>query len=51
MSNKKFSSQLRSARKQRKLSQTQLAARAGLQPSEISHFEAGRRSPSLHNLT
>lgn len=32
------------------MSQAQLAEKADLQPSAVSHFEAGRRSPSFDNL-
>lgn len=34
----------------RGLSQAALAAKAGLQPTAISHFETGTRSPSFDNL-
>jgi transcriptional regulator with XRE-family HTH domain len=27
-----------------------LATKAGLEPTHLSHFEAGRRVPSLHNF-
>jgi ribosome-binding protein aMBF1 (putative translation factor) len=46
----KFSDRLRAARELRKLSQSELAERAGLQPSAVSHFETGRRAPSFDNL-
>jgi transcriptional regulator with XRE-family HTH domain len=45
-----FSERLRIARELRKLSQAELAEKANLQPSAISHFESGRRSPSFQNL-
>jgi transcriptional regulator with XRE-family HTH domain len=45
-----FSERLRAARELRKLSQSELAEKADLQPSAISHFESGRRSPSFQNL-
>lgn len=46
-----FPDRLRYARETlRKLSQTELAERAGFQPSAVSHFETGRRSPSFDNL-
>jgi transcriptional regulator with XRE-family HTH domain len=45
-----FSERLRTAREHRKLSQAELAEKADLQPSAISHFENGRRSPSFDNL-
>jgi transcriptional regulator with XRE-family HTH domain len=47
---KDFSERLRNARELRKLSQSELAAKSGLQPSAVSHFESGRRSPSFQNL-
>jgi transcriptional regulator with XRE-family HTH domain len=46
----KFPDRLRTARQLRGLSQSELAERAGLQPSAVSHFETGRRSPSFDNL-
>jgi transcriptional regulator with XRE-family HTH domain len=45
-----FSERLRNARELRKLSQSELAEKADLQPSAVSHFETGRRSPSFQNL-
>ena len=45
-----FSQRLRTVRDLRKLSQGDLAERSGLQPSAISHFETGGRSPSFDNL-
>jgi transcriptional regulator with XRE-family HTH domain len=45
-----FKTRLRETRDMRKLSQSDLAERSGLQPSAISHFETGRRSPSFDNL-
>ncbi len=45
-----FRDRLRSARANKQLSQSDLAVRSGLQPSAISHFETGRRLPSLNNL-
>ena len=45
-----FSARLQSARHLRGLSQSELAEKAGLQPSAVSHFENGRRSPSFDNL-
>lgn len=47
---KKFQDQLRAAREKRELSQSELATRTGLQPSAVSHFETGKRSPSFDNL-
>ena len=46
-----FAAALQRHRTSRHLSQGDLAQRTGLQPSAISHFEKGRRSPSLSNLT
>ena len=45
-----FSERLREAREKKDLTQSQLAEISGLQSSAISHFEAGRRSPSFDNL-
>jgi transcriptional regulator with XRE-family HTH domain len=45
-----FPDRLRIAREQKGLTQSQLAERAGFQPSAVSHFESGRRSPSFENL-
>jgi transcriptional regulator with XRE-family HTH domain len=41
---------LRAAREMRKLSQAELAAKTGLPPSSIAHFEGGKRKPSFDNL-
>lgn len=46
----KISKAIEEMRKIRGLSQTELSVRCGLQPSAISHFETGRRSPSAKNL-
>lgn len=46
----KFEDRLRKTRLDRGLSQTDLAKQAGFQPSAISHFETGSRSPSFDNL-
>ena len=45
-----FPARLRAAREKRGLSQGDLADRAGLQASAISHFETGTRKPSFDNL-
>jgi transcriptional regulator with XRE-family HTH domain len=45
-----FPERLRTARDKRGLNQTDLAKRAGLQASAISHFETGTRKPSFDNL-
>ena len=43
---KDFASRLRKTRETRELSQSE----AGMQPSAIAHFEAGRRKPSFDNV-
>jgi transcriptional regulator with XRE-family HTH domain len=45
-----FPARLRAAREKRGLNQADLAERAGLQPSAISHFETATRKPSFDNL-
>lgn len=45
-----FQERLKAARDLRKLNQTDLATKAGLPPSSVSHFEAGARKPSFDNL-
>ena len=45
-----FPDRLRHAREYRGLTQGELAERARLQPSAISHFETGTRKPSFDNL-
>ena len=45
-----FRRRLRAARDLRELSQSELAARAGLQQAAVSHYESGSRRPSLANL-
>ena len=45
-----FASRLRHIREQRGVSQSELAREAGMQPSAIAHFEAGRRKPSFDNV-
>jgi ribosome-binding protein aMBF1 (putative translation factor) len=47
---KLFAERLQAARQLRKLSQSELATKSGLQPSAVSHFETGRRAPSFDNL-
>jgi transcriptional regulator with XRE-family HTH domain len=46
----KFADRLKAARQLRDLSQAELAQKADLQPSAVSHFETGRRAPSFDNL-
>jgi transcriptional regulator with XRE-family HTH domain len=45
-----FTERLKTARDLRAISQTELATKAGLPPSSVSHFEAGARKPSFDNL-
>jgi transcriptional regulator with XRE-family HTH domain len=45
-----FGDRLRKVRESKGLNQAQLAEKSGLQPSAVSHFEMGRRSPSFDNL-
>lgn len=45
-----FQERLRTARESRELNQGELAQRAGLQASAVSHFETGTRKPSFDNL-
>lgn len=45
-----FPLRLRAARELRQLSQGEVAHKAGLQASAISHFETGTRKPSFDNL-
>lgn len=45
-----FRVRLRHAREKREMSQSQLAEKAKLQASAVSHFETGARKPSFDNL-
>lgn len=45
-----FRYRLRESRLSSGFSQAELANETGLMPSAIAHFEAGRRTPSIHNL-
>lgn len=45
-----FQERLRTARDYRGLNQSQLAEKANMQASAISHFETGARKPSFDNL-
>ncbi len=45
-----FADRLKAARLLRGWTQADLAARAGLPPTSIAHFEAGSRKPSFDNL-
>ncbi len=45
-----FAQRFRAARRLAGMSQADVAARTGLQPSAISHLESGKRMPSLETL-
>jgi len=45
-----FKDRLKEIRERRGWSQAELAQKSGLQPTAISHFETGGRSPSFDNL-
>ncbi len=45
-----FGERLIVAREARRLTQTELAQKAGLQPAAIGHFERNRRKPSFANV-
>ncbi len=45
-----FPARLRATREKRKLEQIELSSLCGIPATSISHFEAGRRKPSLVNL-
>lgn len=47
---KRIATGLADARLAKGLSQSQLATRTGLMPSAVSHFELGRRMPTVNNL-
>ena len=49
-SKEKFTQRLQAMRSQRGFSQDELAKRAGLQATAVSHFETGTRKPSFDNL-
>jgi DNA-binding XRE family transcriptional regulator len=46
----KFPERLRAMRRAAKLSQGKLAKKAGLDKGEVSHYECGRRRPSMEHL-
>lgn len=50
MNDDQFGERLAQARDKRKLSQADLAKKAGLQAAAIGHFERGRRKPSFANV-
>jgi transcriptional regulator with XRE-family HTH domain len=45
-----FSERLKKIRESKKLSQSDLGKKTGLQSAAISHFETGQRKPSFDNL-
>lgn len=45
-----FKDHLREVRESLGMSQSELGSEAGLLPSAINHFEAGRREPNIKNL-
>jgi len=45
-----FPARLKAARELRQINQADLAEKAGLPPTSISHFESGSRKPSFDNL-
>jgi len=45
-----FGERLRRLREEKGVSQSELASKAGFQPSAVAHFESDRRSPSFENL-
>ena len=46
----KFGLRIKKARKWAELSQADVAKAANLEPAHVSHFECGRRKPSMRNL-
>lgn len=47
---KEFGQHIRDLRKDRMMTQVELAYHSGLQVTAIAHFESGRRLPTLTNL-
>lgn len=45
-----FKDKLKAKRKNRRLTQAQLAERGGFHDAAISHFETGSREPGLKNI-
>jgi len=45
-----FGEKIREVRKQKKLTQEELADKANLHPTYIGQIERGRRNPSLENI-
>lgn len=46
-----FAAQLLAARKRRDMTSGMLAKRSQIDATQISHYESGRREPSVDNLT
>lgn len=45
-----FATRLRNVREMSSLSQSELAKKAGVNATQIAHFEGGSREPNLENL-
>ena len=45
-----FGQRLREIREQERMTQSELAQKAGMTAMHVSHFECGRRLPSLENF-
>jgi transcriptional regulator with XRE-family HTH domain len=45
-----FATRLRNVREMSSLSQSELAKKAGVNATQIAHFEGGKREPNLENL-
>jgi transcriptional regulator with XRE-family HTH domain len=50
MDKESFGARLIAARERRDMTGDQLAKRADIDPSQISHFECGRRQPGADNI-
>ncbi|TCB57922.1 helix-turn-helix domain-containing protein [Acinetobacter terrae] len=50
MNSELFCARLKEIRKQRKMTQQELAEQSGIPSTSISHIEAGSRKPSLENF-
>jgi len=46
----RFGQRLREVREQEQMTQAELAQKAGMTAMHVSHFECGRRLPSLENF-
>jgi transcriptional regulator with XRE-family HTH domain len=46
----RFGQRLREVREQERMTQAELAQKAGMTAMHVSHFECGRRLPSLENF-